>query len=70
MTIKDVPERPDVERAIRTGYPKEPHYPHCPVCGRVCDLICRTEEGVIVGCNKCVYDENAWDVDECFEEED
>ena len=61
---------PDVENAIRTGYPHgEPDYPHCPVCGSECDEIYFNEDGDIVGCDECIKSKSAWFVDECFKEE-
>ena len=69
MTIKDVPERPDVERTLRTGYPRKFDYPRCPMCGRACRTVYRTAGGEIAGCNECVRGEDAWDAEECFEED-
>lgn len=52
----------------RTGYPHEVVFPICPVCGEECEYI-YTESDVIVGCNYCVRRLDAWDVPECFREE-
>lgn len=69
MTIKDVPERPDVERTIRTGYPKEPRPPRCPMCGAECESIFRRPDGEILGCENCVEIEDSWLMADILEED-
>ena len=32
--MEQIPDAPDIARALRTGYPVEPHFPpECPRCG-------------------------------------
>ena len=33
--------------------------PICPVCGEQCETIKR-QDGEVIGCDKCVIDEDAW----------
>ena len=47
------------------GYPEEPC---CPLCHERCDTIYRTDDGAIVGCDRCLEVADAWEVHECFSE--
>lgn len=66
--MRDLPDDPIIRNMERTGYPdgKEPEEPHCPVCGKVCEYV-YTYEGVeIDGCDQCLTAKHAYDVSECF----
>lgn len=65
-------DHPIIENMERTGYPdgKEPVYPHCPICGEECDTIYRDNAGDIVGCGECISTTDAWEVEDCFPQED
>lgn len=39
------------------GYPEEPR---CPLCHERCDTIYRTDDGAIVGCDRCIEAADAW----------
>lgn len=43
------------------GYPEEPR---CPLCHERCDTIYRTDDGAIVGCDRCIEAADAWEVNE------
>ena len=43
--------------------------PHCPVCGAEVLFVYRTVGDEIVGCEKCVREWFAYEVDECFRED-
>ena len=59
-------DHPDIENAIRTGYPGgEPKWPHCPVCGSECEDVYEDTNGVVFGCENCVTKKSAWDCAEC-----
>ena len=45
------------------GYPEPPV---CPLCHQRCDTIYRTDDGTIVGCDRCLEAADAWEVRECF----
>ena len=47
------------------GYPEPPV---CPLCHQRCDTIYRTDDGTIVGCDRCLEAADAWEVNECFPE--
>lgn len=49
------------------GYPEPPV---CPLCYQRCDTIYRTDDGVIVGCDRCLEAADAWEVRECFPEKE
>ena len=40
------------------GYPEPPV---CPLCHQRCDTIYRTDDGTIVGCDRCLEAADAWD---------
>lgn len=60
-------EHPDVERALRTGYPRDTEFPRCPVCGNECDTVYRDIYGDVFACDECVTSKSAWEVEECFD---
>lgn len=65
----DIPDHPVIRNAERTGWfdGKEPEYPHCPACGSTAMRIYKNATtGEIIGCDVCVDDVDAFDVDECF----
>ena len=49
------------------GYPEPPV---CPLCHQRCDTIYRTDDGTIVGCDRCLEAADAWEVNECFPEKE
>ena len=49
------------------GYPEPPV---CPLCHQRCDTIYRTDDGTIVGCDRCLEAADAWEVRECFPEKE
>lgn len=58
---------PDIENALRTGYPGgEPKWPKCPVCNSECDEVLVDENNVVFGCEHCTRTKSAWDCAECF----
>lgn len=64
-------DHPDIERAIATGYPDEPTYPICPICGSECEDIYRhPQTNEIVGCDVCIIRVDAYECEELFENED
>ncbi len=69
-----VPDPPDIRAMERNGYiGKEPHFPHCPVCGAACEEMYYDRNGEYFGCDVCVKSRDAWDEHDCFpddEEED
>ncbi len=72
MSLHDIPDHPVIQNLMRTGYPdgKEPTYPHCPVCGRECEIIYRNEKRDPVGCEICTTQTDAWEAPECFPEKE
>ena len=42
----------------------------CPLCHERCDTIYRTNDGVIVGCDRCLEAADAWEANECFPEKE
>lgn len=44
--------------------------PVCPLCHQRCDTVYRTDDGVIVGCDRCLEAADAWEVRECFPEKE
>lgn len=66
-----IPDHPVIQNMERTGYPdgKEPIYPICPVCGNECETVYIDQDDTIVGCDMCVVQKNAWEEDECFDDE-
>lgn len=41
-----------------------------PLCHQRCDTVYRTDDGVIVGCDRCLEAADAWEVRECFPEKE
>ena len=68
----DIPDHPVIRNLEATGYPdgKEPDYPHCPFCGEECETMYINRYGSYVGCDVCVEASNAWDVPDCFPDEE
>jgi len=67
--VTDVPDHPVIQNCERTGYPDgyEPEYPHCPQCGGTCMRIYKeSSTGEILGCDMCIDEADAFDVDECW----
>ena len=66
-------QHPEITSAEITGYPswRLPHEePHCPCCGSECETIYFSDrDGTILGCDNCITVKDAWEVDECYEEE-
>ena len=52
--------------------PPEPPQPTCPVCGERCDIIIKNINREVIGCDKCLTVQDAWEyleeTDECDEE--
>ena len=65
-------DHPIVENLLRTGYPdgKAPIEPHCPVCGEECSEIYADRYGDIFGCDECIKKSDAWEVADCFPQEE
>lgn len=59
-------EHPQITKALETGYPKDPKWPHCPVCGSECEEIYKNNDGDIFGCDECVKIQNAWEIRELY----
>ncbi len=49
---------------------EEERIPHCPVCGAECEFIYRDCAFGIIGCDVCIEKMEAWDVDDCFPEQE
>lgn len=67
-----VADNPVIQNCQHTGYPdgKEPKVARCPVCGAECDTAYKTRNGDVVGCGECLTALAAWNVPECFPEEE
>lgn len=67
-----IPDHPVIRNMERTGFPdgKEPATPKCPCCGEECETIYTDRYGAHIGCDICVTTKNAWEVKDCFPEED
>ena len=57
-------EHPDISKAGMTD--DEKNAPHCPMCGKWCDTIYRAHGAIIMGCDNCIDEVNAWEVEACF----
>ena len=59
---------PVIRACERSGWPTglEPAAPVCPVCGAQCETIYRDMHGDISGCDECITQLNAWEMQECF----
>lgn len=55
-------DAPDIRRAEETGYPTDPKWPRCQVCGEECEKIYKDAWGNILGCENCVEELDAWEV--------
>lgn len=49
-----MPEHPDITAAIRTGYPRRPRWPRCPVCGSEFESFYYDANDYALGCDRCV----------------
>ena len=67
-----IPDDPAIRAAERTGYAPghKPEYPSCPVCGKNCETIYTDNAGNIFGCDVCIKQEDAWEVENCFPEKE
>lgn len=61
-------EHPDIRGAGMSD--DEKNAPHCPVCGKWCDTIYRDRYGRNIGCDNCVKTLDAWEVSDCFPDEE
>jgi len=70
--MEQLRDHPVVENLERTGQPdgKEPRYPICPICGEVCEIIYKDNDGNIVGCDEEFSRCDAWEEPECFPEKE
>ena len=55
----DCPDAPWIREAEMYGMPS-PDPVHCPHCGKECETI-YTEDGDVIGCDKCIKSHDAWD---------
>lgn len=64
----NIPDHPVIRNLERSGYPdgKEPRYPRCPVCAEECSFIYKNKNREIVGCDECIFTDDAWGESECF----
>jgi len=69
--MNDVPDHPVIRNMELTGFPdgKEPIYPHCPLCDEECEYI-MIRDREIIGCDVCARSVSAWEVPECFPEQE
>ncbi len=66
-------DHPIIRNMERTGYPdgKEPQFPVCPECGMECETVYTYPfSGKVLGCDKCISVTDAWEVEECFPEQE
>ncbi len=61
-------EHPDISRAGLTDDEKKA--PHCPVCGEWCDVIYLDRYAKVAGCDNCLRERDAWEVSDCFPDEE
>lgn len=63
-----IPDDPIIRSMERTGFPPghDDSVPICPMCGQECGTIYKTSDGEIVGCDVCLTEHDAWDVEDCF----
>ena len=61
----DLPDHPVIRRAEIDGYP-DAGSAHCPICGKECETIYYDKGGLLVGCGECIRIKDAYDVAECF----
>lgn len=68
--MNHLPDHPVIANMERTGWPdgKEPSQPHCPICVEECESIYQNRFGNYVGCDVCVKTIDAWEVPDCFYE--
>lgn len=68
----NIPDHPAINNCERTGWPDghEPDYPICPLCGEECCVIYYDSDDNLVGCNECIRTKEAWEVADCFPQED
>lgn len=60
---QDIGDHPVIRNMERSGTPdgKPTHYPRCPMCGEETDSYYITACGVVVGCDNCLREVDAWD---------
>ena len=67
--MTDIPDHPMIRTTEAKGYPKDPEYPTCPVCGQGCDKVYQDlPTGTILGCDCCIEEKDAWETEACFPE--
>ena len=66
--MQDNIEHGAVTRTLESGYPdgKEPKGPRCPVCDKECETIYFDRDGTNFGCDECIVQQDAGEVDDCF----
>ncbi len=71
MSTYTVPDHPVIRNMELTGFPdgKEPTYPHCPRCGEECEYVVIVDRK-IRGCDVCAKYVSAWEMPECFPDEE
>lgn len=58
--MTEVPDAPWIQSCEATGYPEPPpDMPECPVCGCNCEIIYKNSEQHIVGCDCCITEYDA-----------
>ncbi len=60
--MKNIPDHPDIARALRTGYPYETDdiQPTCPICGHEAEYFYKDKFDNIVGCELCIEEVEAF----------
>lgn len=58
----NIPDDPVIQRMERFGVPMpELPEPTCPICGKECETIYQDGTGDVIGCDRCVKSQDAWD---------
>ncbi len=59
--MENIPDHPDIARALRTGYPYETEdiQPTCPICGHEAEYFYKDSCNEIVGCSWCLEEIDA-----------
>lgn len=68
--MQSFPDHPVIRNCEATGWPdrKEPQQPVCPICGQECERVYTNRFSMLVGCDVCLTEDDAWEVPECFPE--